>query len=489
MRGQIRLAVITPELAPYARSGELAEAVAGLVKYLARTGLEVSVFLPFYRRPELESLNKKLVSQDLQIPIGSKKLKTTVSQAEPGQYTLYLFDQPKYFHREHLYGSPKGFYPDNDERFVFFSRAVCEFLAEARLKYDLIHCHNWPAGLVPMFLRSVYQKKPYLKKAACVLTIHNFSYQGEFPAESLRLTGLDWNYLNSHQLAFRGKFNFLKAGILFSDLVNTVSRVYRDEVMSNHQDVCSFFSRKSKPLYSIRNGIDEEEWNPATDPLLPANFGPDNPEGKKICKRMLLKEFQIEERPNRPILALIGYLTKLKGIDLVLETINDLLKTGCRLLVLGQGEEMYERAFAKLHEIYRGRLAYRAESSYVLIHQVLAGADLLLMPSLEEPCGLTLLHGMRYGTVPLVRATGGLKEAVQPFSEKDGQGNGFVFEEYSPEALLGAVNRAVAVYEHPYLWNQLMTNCFRQNNSWSKMINKYRLLYLKAIKLRAGGNK
>lgn len=480
--------MVTPELAPFARSGELAEAVAGLTRYLARAGLEVSVFLPNYRRPELDSLSKEIVLEDLQIPVGSKKFPATVYRAEPGRFTLYLIDQPKYFHRDYIYGSPQGDYPDNAERFIFFNRAVCEFLASSRLKFELLHCHNWPASLVPMLLRSVYQKKRALQKTACVLTIHNFSYQGEFPAESLSLTGLDWNYLNSHQLAFRGKFSFLKAGILFSEVINTVSRTYRDEVFHNHRDLCAFFSRKSKPLYSLRNGIDDEEWNPATDPLLPANFSLDNPDGKSLCKRHLQKECQLPVEDHTPLIAVAGYLTRLKGLDLVIEATGSLLAAGCQLVVAGVGEERYEQALSKLQQMYKGKLAFKPEYNPALYHQLLAGADLLLMPSLEEPCGLTVMHGLRYGTVPVVRATGGLRESVQPFSASSDQGNGFIFKDFQPLALFQAVQEALQIYANPELWARVRANCFSTNNSWTKMIRKYRLLYQKAIILNRGGN-
>ncbi len=489
MADKLRIAMVTPELAPLARSGELAEAVAGLARFLARSGLQVSLFLPHYRRPEIEALGKKIIAEELQVPVGEKKLPATIYRAEQGRCLIYLIDQPKYFHRDYIYGSPQGDYPDNAERFIFFNRAVCEFLSGNRLKFDLIHCHNWPASLVPMLLKSIYQKKPSLKKTACVLTIHNFSYQGEFPAESLRLTGLDWNYLNSHQLAFKGKFSFLKAGILFADVVNTVSRTYRDEVLANRPDICAFISRKSKPLYSLRNGIDDEEWNPATDHFLPANFSRVDQSGKAICKKQLQKDLQLAGEENGPLVAVVGYLTRLKGIDLVLETAGALVSSSCQLVVVGQGEEKYERALAELQKIYRGRLAFRSEFSAGLYHQVLAGADLLLMPSLEEPGGLTLMHGLRYGTVPVVRATGGLRETVQQFSPGEGTGNGFVFEDYSAEAMNRAVGQALETYAIPELWARVRTNCLQADHSWSNLIRKYRLLYRKAINLNSGGNR
>lgn len=489
MVDKLKIAMVTPELAPFARSGELAEAVAGLARFLARSGLEVSIFLPHYRRPEIESLNKKVILEDLQVPVGEKKLPATICRAEQGRYVLYLVDQPKYFHRDYIYGSPQGDYPDNAERFIFFNRAVCEFLSGSRLRFNLIHCHNWPASLMPMLLKSIFQKKPLLRKTACVLTIHNFSYQGEFPAESLSLTGLDWNYLNSHQLAFKGKFSFLKAGILFADVVNTVSRTYRDEVLSHRPEICSFFSRKSKPLYSLRNGIDDEEWNPATDPFLPANFSLEDPSGKGVCKKRLQDDLQLSGGESMPLLAVIGYLTRLKGIDLVLEAAPSLLSLGCQLVVMGQGEEKYVSALAELQTANKGRLAFSPEFSTGLYHQVLAGADLLLMPSLEEPGGLTLMHGLRYGTVPVARATGGLRETVQPFSPGDGTGTGFIFEDYSVEALIQAVRQALMTYASPDLWHRVRANCLRAENSWARLVRKYKLLYRKAMNLNSGGNK
>ncbi len=479
-----KIAVLTPELSPYARSGELAEATTGLAKYLARAGHEVAVFLPYYRRPELESLNKKALEPELLVPIGSKKVKTTVFKAEVNKYRLYLIDQPKYFHRDYIYGSPKGDYLDNDERFIFFSRAVCEFLASARMKPEVIHCHNWAAAVAPLFLKSSYLKKTNLKKAATLLTIHNFSYQGEFPAESLSLTGLSWNYLNSHQLAFRGKFNFLKAGILFSEVVNTVSLTYRNEVLHYHHDVNSFFSNKNKPLYGLRNGLDVEEWNPATDPLIPANFSVGDLTGKKTCKKQLMKEFGLNLDESRPLLAVVGYLTRLKGLELVIEAINDLLAWGCQLVVAGQGNEIYEQALLKLKELHPGKLGVRLDLSPGLFHRVIAGADLLLMPSIEEPCGLTLMQALRYGTVPVARAVGGLKESMEPFSGQNNSGYSFAFEDYSESAFLQAVREALSFYSQPLVWKEIIARCLVQDNSWAKVIPQYEILYQKAVRLK-----
>ncbi|MGB9835412.1 MAG: glycogen synthase [Candidatus Saccharicenans sp.] len=486
-RKDLRLAVVTPELAPYARSGELAEAVSGLVKALARQGTEINVFLPFYRKPELESLNKELITRELVVPVGRKKLKASVYRSEVGRYNLYLIDQPKYFHREHIYGSSQEYYPDNDERFIFFNRAVGEFLAESRMKIDVVHGHNWPSSLLPLFLKTVFQKKANLKKVASVLTVHNFSYQGEFPAESITLTGLDWHYMNSHQLAFRGKFNFLKTGLLFADVINTVSHTYRKEVLSQHPDLCSMLADKKKRLFSIRNGIDTEEWDPSADERLPANFSAENLEGKRICKKHLLKEFRLAIEEDTPLLALVGYLTRLKGLDLILNNLKKLMEQhSFGLLVIGQGEEIYEQAFSKLEQIYRGRLAVKLGHYQGTYHQVLAGADLLLMPSLEEPCGLAVMHAQRYGTVPLVRATGGLRETVIPFDGDSGRGNGFVFEDYSDQAFCQKFSEALKTYQNTKIWLNLVYNCFVNDNSWNKVINRYRALYQKAIKIKNG---
>ncbi|HRD02860.1 MAG TPA: glycogen/starch synthase [Candidatus Saccharicenans sp.] len=480
----LKIALLTPELSPYARSGELAEATAGLAKYLSRAGHQVAIFLPYYRRPELESLTKRTLEPDLQVPIGSKKLQTTVFKVEIDKYSLYLIDQPKYFHRDYIYGSPKGDYLDNDERFIFFSRAVCEFLASSRMRLDVIHCHNWAAAAAPLFLKAIYQKKANLKKAASLLTIHNFSYQGEFPAESLSLTGLSWNYLNSHQLAFRGKFNFLKAGILFSEVVNTVSLTYRDEVLKHRQDVKSFFSKKNKPLYGLRNGLDIEEWNPATDPLIPANFSASDLSGKRACKRQLIKEFGLQPDESRPLLAVVGYLTRLKGIELIIEAINDILALDCQLVVAGQGNEIYEQALLKLRDIHRGKLGVQLDMSPALFHRVIAGADILLMPSIEEPCGLTLMQAIRYGTVPVARAVGGLRESMELFSPGNNSGHSFAFEHYSESAFLKAVREALLFYDQPEIWKEIITRCLYENHSWTKVIPQYEILYQKAVRLK-----
>ncbi|MDD8020650.1 MAG: glycogen/starch synthase [Acidobacteriota bacterium] len=480
----LKLALLTPELSPYARSGELAEATAGLARHLARAGHKVAVFLPYYRRPEVESLSKKAFGPELLVPIGSKKLQTTVFKAETDKYDLYLIDQPKYFHRDYIYGSPKGDYLDNDERFIFFNRAVCEFLAASRIRLDVIHCHNWAAAVAPLFLKSIFQKRANLKKSATLLTIHNFSYQGEFQAESLGLTGLSWNYLNSHQLAFRGKFNFLKAGIIFSEVVNTVSATYRDEVLKDHQDVSQFFTKRNKPLYGLRNGLDTEEWNPAADPLIPANFSATDLSGKKTCKRQLIKEFGLQLDESRPLLAVVGYLTRLKGIELIIEAMNDLLDLDGGLVVAGQGNEIYEQALLKLQDIHRGKLGVQLDLSPGLFHRVIAGADLLLMPSIEEPCGLTLMQALRYGTVPVARAVGGLRESMEPFSPADNSGYSFAFEDYSVSAFLNKVREALLFHEQSEVWKAIISRCLYQNNSWTRVISQYENLYEKAIRLK-----
>ena len=489
MTQRLRVLYISPEVSPFAKSGELADVASALPKYLSSLGIDISLVVPKYRRPEIESLALELVVPELQVPLGGEKVKASVYRTELGKYAAYFIDNPKYFWREKIYGPSTGDYLDNDERFIFFNRAVLEFLLKTKMPINILHCNSWPTALIPVFLRTLYSKESQFREAATVLTLHNAAYQGEFPPESLGLTGLEWNYFDSQQLPLTRKFNFLKVGLVYSDVVNTVSVTYKREIQTKKHGFGLEEILKSRKdcFFDIRNGVDYEIWNPETDTFIASNYGPLHLEGKKKCKQDLIKEFGLSLRERTPVVVMTSYLTHYKGFDLLLEAMDELVKMDLGLIICGQGDEKYENEFSKIQRQYPKKVAIRFEINPVLTHKIVAGADIFLIPSLYEPCGLNQLYSFRYGTVPVARAIGGLKETVKPFDLQTGKGNGFIFKEYSPKALLQALKKALDSYKKPSLWQKVMEAGFRENFSWEIAARKYCKLYKSALESKRGG--
>ena len=487
MSSKLRVIFISAEVAPFAKSGELAEVASALPKYLSYLGMEVSVFMPMYRRPEIESLPKKIMASDLSVSIGEVKAKARVYKSELGKYDIYFIDNAKYFLRENIYGTGRGEYLDNDERFVFFNRAVLEFLLNAKMSADIIHCNNWPTALIPLFLKTQYAKKNRLSNVATVFTLHNISYQGEFPPETLSLTGLNWSYFS--QLSLNGKFNFLKAGILFSDAINTVSSSYKREILTEKYGfgLQGLLKQRKSVFSSIRNGVDYEVWDPERDPYIESNYSASSLEGKDINKRDLCREFGLTIDPGVPLISVVSYMTVNKGFDILLEAMGKLMEMDLGFVILGHGDEQYERAFLSLQKQHLGRLAVKVDMSPSLLHKVAAGVDIVLVPSRYEPCGLNQLYSFRYGSVPVVRATGGLRETVKPFNAKTLKGNGFVFREYSSEALVEAVKRALRWYKKPKMWKMIMQNGLTEDFSWEQAAKRYAKLYERSLQIKRGG--
>lgn len=489
MNQKIKVVFVSAEVSPFAKSGELADVAASLPKYLSSIGVDVSIIMPKYRRPEIDSLAMEKVESELIVPIGEMKVKACVLKSELGKYDIYFIDNPKYFLRENIYGTEKGDYLDNDERFIFFNRSVLEFLLKRKMQVDLIHCNNWPTALIPLFLRTHYAHRAQFKNTATVLTLHNIAYQGKFPPETLSLTGLNWNYFNPQQLSFESKFNFLKAGVIFSDVLNTVSLTYKKEIQTKKHGfgLEELLKSRKDVLFSIRNGVDYEIWNPETDPYLAANYSVSNLKPKEKCKLDLINEFGLNIQTRTPLLGVMSYLTSYKGFDILFEVIENLMEMDVGLVVIGKGEEKYEKQFLEIKKQYPQKIGVKLEMNPALAHKISAGADMLLIPSLYEPCGLHQLYSFRYGTVPVVRATGGLRETVKPFDGKTLKGNGFVFKEYSAQAFLKTFKAALDFYKRPSVWKKIMEAGLRENFSWEISARKYVKLYKNALEIKRVG--
>jgi starch synthase len=481
----LRILFVTPEASPLAISGELADFTGSLPKYLGLLGAEVSLILPRYRCPAIEALRAKPVLRELRVPLGSEILRASVWKTELGPHAVYLVDYPKYFGRDRIYGSSREEYPDNDERFIFFNRAVLEFLIQGQLKVDILHCHNWPTALIPVFLKTHYADSEPLRGVATVFTLHNAAYQGRFPAETLALAGLGWDLFASRRVSFNGQFNFLKAGAAFSDALNTVSSAYKREILtSKEMGLAEVIKARAGRFSGIRNGIDLEVWNPEADPFITAPFSAVDPAGKAACKKSLLDEFGLTPDLGAPLLGLVTHLTPLKGSDLLLEAAAGIMGLGFKIVLAGVGEERYIQALNKLKRTHPQSLGLRFEMSPALCHKVIAGSDMILIPSRHEPCGLNQFYGFRYGTVPVVRAVGGLRETVRPFRPASGEGNGFVFRRNSGKALLRALLRARDCYRRPECWSKIMSAGFGERPSWEEAARKYLELYRTALNLR-----
>ena len=486
---KLNVIFVSPEVSPFAQSGEIADVAGSLPKYLANLNMEVSLFMPKYRQPEIESLPMVPALSRLVVPLGDKKEKGCVYKVELGKYNIYFVDNPKFFWRERIYGAGSDEYLDNDERFVFFNRAVLEFLVKTRIPADIIHCHNWPTALIPVFLKFQYSRLRRFKSTATILTLHNIAYQGEFPPDTFILTGLNWNEFSSQHPSLKGKFNFLKAGVVFADVINTVSKTYKKEIQTGQHGfgLENLFDDRKQDFYAVRNGIDYDIWNPEADPYIAANYSAADAKAKKQCKQDLWDEFGLSLPIQTPLLGVASYLAANKGMDILLEAAASLMDMELGLVILGRGDELMEKQWLAFQKQYSGRIAFCPDFVPGWIHRIMAGADMILIPSRYEPCGLNVLYGFRYGTVPIVRATGGLKETVTPFDSGSGLGNGFVFEEYSAEALVEAVKNAVDLYTKPRLWEKIMAAGFKENSSWEKAAARYKKLYYQALELKRGG--
>ncbi|HWP85083.1 MAG TPA: glycogen synthase GlgA [Terriglobia bacterium] len=464
---------------PFSKTGGLADVVGALPQALAAGGLEVAVVLPRYRSTKLEKSKKRIPS--LTVALGSRLYFPCILEAPKKAKVRWLFvDYPPFFDRDSLYVGKDGKdYPDNPERFSLFSRAVLE-IAKFVFPPDVIHCHDWQAGLVPVLLRTAYGGDPLLHSIPSLFTIHNLGYQGLFPSDALMRAGLGWELFTMENLEFYGQVNFLKGALLYASAINTVSRKYAQEIQTPEFGfgLDGVLRRRAGQLSGILNGVDYSEWDPATDKLIAANYSSSKLEGKKACKLDLLRAFKLPESDaGLPLIGIVSRFTRQKGADLIAEVADRLLSEKLRLVALGTGESEYEQLFRDLAARFPDRVAVRIAYDNTLAHKIEAGADMFLMPSHYEPCGLNQIYSLRYGTVPVVRATGGLDDTIEEYDLATGAGTGFKFSAYSGAALLEAVSRALAVYSDPTRWTRLMRNGMAKDFSWNRSAQEYRKLY------------
>lgn len=482
----MRINVVASEGVPFSKTGGLADVVGALPQALAASGHEVSVILPRYRMTKPRPVLPAFKTVTMPLTAGFRYASIQDGGVAAGVRT-YLVDCPEFFDRDHLYMENGKDYPDNAQRFAAFSLASLEFMRREANAPDIIHCHDWQSALVPVYLRSLYQADGFFRKSSVVFTIHNLGYQGLFPPGALGEVSLDPALFSIHALEFYGNVNFLKGGIIFSDFVTTVSRKYAQEIQTPEFG-CGLegvLKSRGDRLQGILNGVDYDHWNPETDRLIPANYGPKDLQGKETCKRALLEKMGAKNpRLNLPVIGIVSRFATQKGFDLIAGVAEDLAAMDLYVVVLGTGEPQYETLFSTLAAKYPDKFLVRVAYDNTLAHEIEAGADMFLMPSRYEPCGLNQIYSMKYGTVPVVRATGGLDDTIESFDGKGG--TGFKFSEYSPEALLGAIHQAVETYRQPRQWRQLMQNGMRKDFSWASSAKQYAKIFEGLRKAKGG---
>ncbi len=472
---------LSSEVTPFAKTGGLADVTGSLPGVLQRLGVDVSIGLPLYRVVKERGDPLTEVLSGLEVPFGTGTLSCRVWAGETEQgVPVYFFDREDLYDRPNLYGTSLGDYYDNMERFTFFCRAALVFAKQAGLQMNVLHCHDWQTGLVPTTLKTIYRDDPFFVKTACLFTIHNIGYQGLFPVQKLPLSGIPSSEFHPEGLEYWGQISLLKAGIVYADAITTVSPRYSQEIQTPEfgLGMDGILSKRAHVLHGILNGADYSLWDPSLDPNIAQPYSPAHKGGKKECKARLLWETGLEQTLlDRPLLAMISRLSAQKGCDLLLQVADALVREGAGLLILGTGDHAYEEELGRLAERCRGQVAASIGFDEAFAHRIMAGADILLIPSRYEPCGLTQMYALRYGTVPVVRSTGGLEDTVISFDSSTGEGNGFKFRDYDSQAFLHAILEALATFRNPSLWDKLTSNGMKEDFSWDRSAEEYVKIY------------
>lgn len=460
----MKVLMVASEVVPFAKTGGLADVLGALPKALSQLGLEVSVLLPRYR-----GLPPREPFMSFQAKLGGKAISGTIELAHDSPIPIYFTVNEHYYDRPGLYGEGGQDYPDNLERFAFLNQAALALAQE--IQPEIIHAHDWHTALIPLYLKTREDLK--LSKIKTVYTIHNLAYQGQFDRAGFKVLGL----AERPELIAYGKLNLMKGGILFADLLTTVSERYAQEIQMPeyghglHEELRS----RAGELFGIVHGVDYNEWNPAIDPFIAKRYDWDSLEDKVENKLQLQRINGLLEDPSIPLIGSVARLVEQKGLDLIAASLDEIVGMGAQYVLLGTGDPQFHQIFQRLAERHRGWVGVNLKYSEELAHQIEAGADIFLMPSRFEPCGLNQLYSLRYGTVPVVRATGGLDDTIHDYRED--KGNGFKFKEYTAKAMLNALHRALDLYQDRKAWRALQARIMQEDHSWTQAAQKYLKLY------------
>ena len=469
---KLKILIVSSEAAPFVKSGGLGDVVGSLPKALRKLGADVRVVIPKFRKIKNENYIDVEYLGCFDVKLGWRTQKAGVL-FKNGEVPTYFIENDFYFGRDELYG-----YDDDNERFAFFSKAVLDMLPFVDFVPDIIHCNDWQTGPVPMLLRETYKKITYLKDIKTIYTIHNLQYQGNFDPSSMEMLDLPWYLYDNGTVEFYGRMSYMKAGLVYADIISTVSETYADEIQTEEYGYgFDGIIRAGKDrLRGIINGIDYEANNPETDKRIDVNYSANNAEAKKENKRLLQERLGREQR-DVPMICMISRLADQKGLDILANAMERLMQNDIQFVILGTGEKRYEDMFRYYENRWKGRFCSCIMFDDTLAQKIYASGDMFLMPSRFEPCGLGQMFSLRYGTVPVVRKTGGLADSVEQFNGETGTGNGFLFETYDAEGILWAVGEALKIYTDTDKWNTLVKNCMNTKLSWSDSAEKYMELY------------
>jgi starch synthase len=482
----MQIAFVASEGVPFSKTGGLADVVGALPKALAALGHQVSVYLPRYSQTKLTDL--EVVVRSITVPFDDRyRFCSILKGPEQGGVRFYFVDYPPYFERDALYGTAVGDYPDNAERFALFSRAVLEASKILGVPH-VFHCHDWQSALVPVMLRTLYAEDPAFRDVGCTFTIHNIGYQGLFPSEILPLLMLPWDLFTISKMEFFGQVNFLKGAIVYSDFITTVSRKYSHEIQTAEYGfgLEGVLRSRAATVAGILNGVDYSVWSPENDRFAVAKYSAADLSGKAKCKQDMLAAFGISDANTKlPVIGIVSRFAAQKGFDLISQIMDRLAREDMIMVALGSGDRDYEEMFVRLNKQFPNKIAVKIAYNNELAHKIEAGSDMFLMPSRYEPCGLNQIYSLRYGTVPIVRATGGLDDTIEPWDSRTGKGTGFKFTDYSGESLLLTIRQALHAFRDPSGWQMLMRNGMAKDFSWNASAKEYVRIYERVRQLTA----
>ena len=492
----MNVAIASPEVYPFSKTGGLADVAGALPKALAGLGVNVAVVTPLHKVVDREKYGLKNTGRTASARMDDRDVECGIWEGSlPGGVRVFFVDAPEYFDRKDLYrtkdadGKDMDF-PDNAERYFYFSKVVFEVLRVMEFRPDVLHLNDWQTAMSAAYLRAFYGSDPFFENTGSVFTVHNLGYQGIFGSFDMHLTGLGWDNFTPDGIEYYGSINTLKAGFVYSDIINTVSKTYAREIQTEEfgYGLQGVLTDRADDLYGIVNGIDYEVFDPETDPALYTNFGPADIKGKRANRKSLKADLGLAAG-NSPLFGMISRLADQKGLDILSESIEDIVKMGGQVVILGTGEEKYHLLLTEIANRHPKHVSVTLGFDLKLANRIYAASDIFLMPSLYEPCGLSQLISLRYGTVPLVRKTGGLADTVKNYSAKTGKGNGFVFAEYSKKGLMKAVKAAFDAFADEKAWKALITAGMAADNSWDNSAKEYLKLYKKAaVKAKAEGD-
>ena len=476
---EIKVLFAASEAVPFAKTGGLADVAGTLPRELVKLGADVRLIMPKYKSIPQCFVDKMEYIGYVYVDLAWRHQYCAVLKLEHEGVVVYFIDNEYYFNRETLYG-----HFDEAEQFAFFSKALLKVLPMVDFRPDIIHCNDWQTGVVGAFLKAQFRLEEFYKDIRTVYTIHNLKYQGIFSKETLGdILGLGWEYFNAEGLEFKDCVNYMKAAIVYSDIITTVSKTYAEEIKNDFfgENLNGIINKRADSLYGIVNGIDYQENDPETDKRIYQNFNAENIKGKYENKRMLQQSLGLPEREDIPIISIVSRLVDQKGLDLIACVFDELLQLDIQLVVLGTGDKKYEEMFSAAASKYPDKVSANLKYDGVLAQRIYAGSDMFLMPSLYEPCGLSQLFSLRYGTVPIVRETGGLNDTIISYNEFTEEGTGFTFANYNAHEMLDTISRALGFYGQKDIWETIIRNGMKQDFSWNKSAQEYMELYRKVL--------